>query len=589
MLRRQDTGGLLCRSVEEAEHLLGKMQQLYDIRDYAGVLSLQRREIWKCLRLFADSQTCVEIASLLATAMTASGAHTVAIAYFRWAHRHYNGCDMITSANALRRRPAKLLMARICAGLGQAYTAVGNFGDAESYIATCIWLCADLDNTPATMMPYRLMQAQNWHALHKHDKAIVTILEIMTHGRTEAATVDFAARLAEKSGICPLRLLGRCYTAIGKYNEALTCLATASVSSSKRDDAFSMVTCRLEYAATKWAHVRCENRLLERTAHALYFSTDFIGPPLSVTMVQRQVVQLAAASCTEAHGMAGDVSFRIFMNGNGHPTAVRQVLLGAYEEPRCVLPLKVAWRAFESSQLSDSGSPFSLALLFESTKRAQNAIHVVEHTFHCTVGVELPSLTSFLSEFLSRPLHYSQTAQTEDNMRLAKSAFESATELALQHKLVALHRDCVIFRLCLQFEQNMGDTNTIDTFKQVLQAQVDAAKTPNPKCFTCNQDCTGITMCGGCKVVRFCDTPHQKHASNRPFFSTTVPHKLLCPLLVFCKSLSKCKAQPDGGGAEAVQLAEKYDKGLLQFLSTDHFIKYLDHESDMPSTHTHSL
>jgi len=263
---------LLCWSVEEAEHLLGKMQQLYDIRDYAGVVNLQR-EIWKCLRLFASSQTCVEIASLLATAMTASGAHTVAIADFRWAHRHHNDGDMHTSANALRRLSAKLLMARICAGLGRAYTAVGNCADAESYIATCITLRNDLDNTPATMMPYWLMQAQNWHALHKHDKAIA----IMTHGRTVAATVDFADCLAEKSGICPIRLLRRCYTAIGKYNEALTCLASASLSSSKRKDAVSMVTCRLEYAATKWAHVRCENRSLERTAHALYFSKDFLS------------------------------------------------------------------------------------------------------------------------------------------------------------------------------------------------------------------------------------------------------------------------------------------------------------------------
>jgi len=267
------------------------------------------------------------------------------------------------------------------------------------------------------------------------------------------------------------------------------------------------------------------------------------------------------------------------MNGNGHPTVVRQVLLGANEDPCCVLSLN----AVESSQLSDTGSPLSLVLLFESTMRAQYAIHVVEHTFHCAVGVELPSLTAFLSEFLSRTLNFSITAHTEEDMRLALSALDSATDLALEHKLVALHRDCVIFRLCLQFEQGIGDTDTVNTFKQVLQAQVDAAKMPNPTCFTCNQDCTGITVCGGCKVVRFCDTPHQKHASSSPFFSTTVRHKLLCPLLSLCRSLSKCRAKPDGGGTDAVLLAEQYDEGLLQFLNTDHFIKYLDHaHTDIP-------
>jgi len=209
---------------------------------------------------------------------------------------------MYASTDAPCRLPAKLLMARICAGLGRAYTVVGNFTDAESYIATCITLRNVLDGTPATMMPYWLMQAQNWHALYKHEKAIQVLLTIMTHGRTVAATGDFATHLAEKSGICPVRLLGRYYTAIGKYNDVVTCLNPASLLASEREDAVSMVTCRLEYAATKWAHIRCEKRLLERTAHALYYNTDFIGPPLSVTMVQRQVVQLTAAACTEAHG-----------------------------------------------------------------------------------------------------------------------------------------------------------------------------------------------------------------------------------------------------------------------------------------------
>jgi len=583
----QETGGVLGGSAEEAEHLLGAMQQLYDLRDYAGVMNLQR-EIHKCLRLFASPETCVEIASLLATAMTASGAHTLAIAYFRWAYRRHNDVDLPVGANAARRL-AELRMARVCAGLGRAYAAVGEFADAESCIATCITLRYDLDGTPANMMPYLLMQAENWHALHKHEQAIQVLLPIMAHGRTVAATGDFANRLAEKSGICPIRLLGRCYTAIGEYDKALTCFASASLLASERGHAVSMVACRLEYAATKWAQIRCGKRWLERTAHALYYNKDFIGPPLLLAMVQRQVVQLVAAACTEAHGMAGVASFRIFMNGNGLPTAVRQVLLGAFEEPRCVLPLKVAWCAVESSQLNDTGSPLSLVLSFESTVRAQSAIHVVEHTFHCAVGVELPSLTTFLSEFLSRTLNCSDPAHTEEDIRLALLTLDSATELAFKHRLVALHRDCVILRLCLQFEQGIGGADTIDTFKQVLRAQVDAAKMPNPKCFTCNQDCTGVTVCGGCKVVRFCDTPHQKHASNRPFFSTTVRHTLLCPLLSLCRSLRKCQAKPNGGGAEAVLLAEQYDEALLQFLSTDHFIKHLDHENNTPGTHTHSL
>ena len=65
------------------------MQELYDIQDFVGVVDL-KSEVCKYMRLFGRCQTCVTIASLLATAMTASGAHTKAIAYFRWVHRHHN-------------------------------------------------------------------------------------------------------------------------------------------------------------------------------------------------------------------------------------------------------------------------------------------------------------------------------------------------------------------------------------------------------------------------------------------------------------------------------------------------------------------
>ena len=65
MRRGEETGGLPGVSVAEAEHLLGNMQQLYDIQDYAGVVNLKSK-ICKCLQLFGSCQTCVEIASLLA-------------------------------------------------------------------------------------------------------------------------------------------------------------------------------------------------------------------------------------------------------------------------------------------------------------------------------------------------------------------------------------------------------------------------------------------------------------------------------------------------------------------------------------------
>ena len=70
-------------------------------------------------------------------------------------------------------------------------------------------------------------------------------------------------------------------------------------------------------------------------------------------------------------------------------------------------------------------------------------------------------------------------------------------------------------------------------------------------------------------MVSFCNSTHQKNASNQPFFSTTMPHKKLCSLLLLCKTYTRALSK-EHTTQETAQVALQYDQAVLQFLRRAH-------------------
>ena len=626
-------------NAERAKRVLADMQTRFDKEDYAGVASL-KEDIEMCLHVCAEDSTCAEIACLLATAKHAAGGYTLAIYYFEVAFCLQTGLKLAPLAAASdpsRPRPQgapplkgplglwgrgggslsgrdilqppddvmsaftgdcaktqrdNLTMARVCGGMGNACAAVGAFAEAQPWFVQCVELRKHIESAPAAMLQYVFMVAQNLHALRLHQEAIQMIQTALDHaqragseGRDSGDVSNYD--VAYKSSICPTLLLGRCYTAIGKYPLALKCLQQACAQSNASRDPTFMVTAHLEFAVTGWVYQKCLDADIIKK-RALYCDADFLGPPLSHTMVQRHVVQLAAADCIQAQGAGGATDLCILLNANGDPTSVRRFHIRANDpnDPQIDLVVQVHWDAVDSVQVDHATAPLLLPLQIQGPDGNMYAFGCVfvrsvsfelgdagsSESRQCTVagvGAEQRSLT----DFLTRCVSLTQIGDAEERaqgMAIVTAALTKARHLTWEHNLVKLQEDSLIFMCFCGIDVGVDEERIFRSLKNFLQSQVDAAKKePNPTCLTCNQACTAV--CGGCTVMRFCDKNHQRQSSSMPFFGTKGCHKTMCPLLFLCKSLSRS----DAGGTAAVQLAQQYDEALRQFLRTDFFGQYV--------------
>ena len=611
-------------NAERAKRVLDDMQTRFDKEDYAGVANL-KEDIEMCLHVCAEDSTCAEIACLFATAMHADCGYTLAIYYFEFAFCLQTGLklaplaaasdpsrprrgagslsgrdilqppDDVMSAftgDSAKTQRDNLTMARVCGGMGNACAAVGAFAEAQPWFVQCVELRKHIESAPAAMLQYVFMVAQNLHALRRHQEAIQMVHAALKHAQRAGSEGHYSDDVsnydvAYKSPICPTLLLGRCYTAIGKYNLALECLQQACAQANETRDPTFMVTAHLEFAVTGWAYQKClDVDVIKKSA--LYRDGNVFGPPLSRTMVQRHVVQLAAADCIKAHGAGGVTDMCILLNANGDPVCVRRFHVHD-NDPQIDLVVKVHWGAVDSVQLDHATAPLLLSLQIQGPDRSMHTFDCVfvrsvpfvlgdagsSESRQCTVagvGAEHISLT----DFLTRCVSLTQIGDAEERaqgMAIVTAALTKARRLTWEHNLVELQEDSLIFLCFCGIDVGVGEEKIFRSLKKFLQSQVDAAKEPNPKCLTCKQACTAV--CGGCTVMRFCDKNHQRQSSSMPFFSTKVRHKMMCPLLFLCKSLSRSRVRPDAGGTEAVQLAQQYDEALRQFLRTDFFGQYV--------------
>jgi len=312
-------GDVHMENAERAKRVLDDMQTRFDKEDYAGVANL-KEDIEMCLHVCAEDSTCAEIACLFATAMHADCGYTLAIYYFEFAFclqtglklaplaaasdpsRPRRGAGSLSGRDILqppddamsaladdsaRTQRDNLTMARVCGGMGNACAAVGAFAEAQPWFVQCVELRKHIGSAPEAMLQYVFMVAQNLHALRRHQEAIQMIQTALDHaqragseGRDSGDVSNYD--VAYKSPICPTLLLGRCYTAIGKYPLALKCLQQACAQANESRDPTFMVTAHLEFAVTGWAYQKCLDADIIKKK-ALYCDGDFFGPPLSHT------------------------------------------------------------------------------------------------------------------------------------------------------------------------------------------------------------------------------------------------------------------------------------------------------------------
>ena len=151
------------------------------------------------------------------------------------------------------------------------------------------------------------------------------------------------------------------------------------------------------------------------------------------------------------------------------------------------------------------------------------------------------SLEAFLSQAMQQAQHDDERRYEVGMVRVFAS-LTKAENLADQSKHVELQGDSIVHLAFFGIESDMHELQAAKILKKYLTLQVQHAKTQKKdarRCLSCNQVCRNITVCGGCTVVSFCNITHQKNASNQPFFSTTLPHKKLCRLLLLCKTYTR--------------------------------------------------
>jgi hypothetical protein len=262
--------------------------------------------------------------------------------------------------------------------------------------------------------------------------------------------------------------------------------------------------------------------------------------------------------------------------------------------PRGIKLMLVKWQPVERQNLDHTGFPLSMNLLIEVEteedrcficKLVTSSIILLgcnqTKQFHCQiVNASMPH--TLLAEYIGLVLHWAQFGDEKikkQSMLVLTSSVVDMEKIASTYNLFELRQDCLLFHSIFVFANGFTAKAT-EIFKNFLQHQVNLAKQPDPTCLTCKQLCRGITVCGGCTVVRFCNTSHQKQASNRPFFNTTIRHRKICHLLLLCKSLTKSLAKPGSESAEATLLSQQFDHAIMQFLHTDFSGKYIQNAQD---------
>jgi len=574
----------------EEQKLLDMLQNLYKREEYAGVISLQP-EVILSLRVCVSKACCAEMACMLATALFFNGEYTPAIGYYKIAYSLHSD-DPVGEVNRVARRDAQhdTFLIRVCGGMGQACAAVGEHEEADAYFMMDMALRERLGCVAHETLAVLMVHAQNMHKLNKHAEAIHLLQNILLE---ESCRVGICTSDGQGGGtthsvygtVCPMLVLGRCHMALCDYKRAAQCFESARDQAEQSDDTVSTARAELEYAMATWAECKSP---LPPTEGSVCRGEYFVGPPLSPGMVQQKIVQLAATACAHKKGLAGGIAVFVQTNRSGDVTSVRTAKRQGSEMAYKLLPIE--WRQVEAAHLDDHGCPMRLELDF-----CKGTTTPVAFTCHLSrtqdiqwfrhgdsrsvpvvsrvAGVCLPhlSLEAFLSQAMQQAQHDDERRYEVGMVRVFAS-LTKAEYLADQSKHVELQGDSIVHMAFFGIESDMPELQAAKILKQCLALQVEHARRQKQdarRCLSCNQVCRNITVCGGCTVVSFCNRTHQKSASNQPFFSTTMPHKKLCPLLRLCKTYTRALSKQNAA-QETAQLAKKYNLAVLQFLRMPH-------------------
>jgi len=577
----------------EEKKLLDVLQNLYKREEYAGVISLQEEVIY-ALRVRVSKACCAEMACILATALYFEGEYTPAIGYYKIAYSLHSD-DPVGQVSSVARKDTQhdVFLIRVCAGIGQASAAVGEYEEADAYFMMDLALRERLGLVAQETLLVLMVHAQNLHKLNRHAQAMDLLHSVLPEVNCRAGICASDGQGGGTSHsvygtVCPMLVLGRCHMALCDYKRAAQCFVCARDQAEQNNDKVSTARAELEYAMATWTY--CKSAFTP-TQGSVCRGEYFMGAPLSPGMVQKKIVQLVATACAEQKGTAGGIAVFVQTNRSGDVTSVRPAKRRGSEMAFKLLPIE--WRQVEAAQLDDHGYPVRLELDFgkETTTPVTFTCHLsrtqdIRYFYDGGSSVPVinrvaavckphPCLEAFLSQAMQNAQHddkrqHDDKGPYEAGMVRVIASLIKAENLADQSKQIELQGDSIIQMAFFSIQSGLHEWQTAKILKKYLTLQVQHAKKQKKdarRCLGCNQVCRNITVCGGCTVVSFCNVTHQKNASNQPFFSTTLPHKKLCRLLLLCKTytraLSKAKEHTT---QEITQLAQQYDQAVLQFL-----------------------
>ena len=587
----------------KARLLCCSLRELVDSHRYAEACLL-RDQINECLSENAHEVACAEMAYVMSKCMSATCNHIVAMYYAELAYELENKLwqqEIVranTAGESIEGGDMQAKVSLVCRTLGRTHSALGEYKTANEFFERSVALCGNAAHTHL-IMPCFLELAQNMHALERHTDAIELLGLVVRQLAREDGEYD---RSAYQFTICPTLLLGRCHVALGKYGEAVHLFMKARVLAKDQINPHCMGNAEINLAMTLWAKQVCLDRWQAKIA-ASFRNDTFVGPPLSHRFVEKHVIQFAARVCASNGGLAGSIRVCIQLNGHGDAIGVRMAVAGPMSGFRELM--QIEWDQVEPHGLDGHGVPVYLILGITTDSEEPRM-------FNCRVQGAF--ISSELTDFLRIIIETTQGIHPDtscDFLPLVHASLRTALLVASAHKIFDLYEDSTIFIAFFLFAQ--GDAHkqdvAVNMVKECVKTQIDNSRLSGKKrgCRFCFQQSEEMLLCGGCKVVRFCDKKHQKLASYPAFGSVSLPHKMLCPLLELYRSIRKHESRvtgdasgdsssdssddfPDDSSDDAsddsatmTQLLIAYDEAVRLFLQRDILARYVrmhDYEGD---------
>ena len=593
-----------------AEKMLRTVRGLFHKGNNREICLLQGR-IDDVLNLEVNPQACAELAFIFARATMASSTAmlTPAIWYMQIAYSWYNEFAFINDTEDIPGDAlAQKQLVMLCSILGRTYSKLGEYKRAEQKFAHNIMLRQRMAGGSIQrllrLVPHILDMAQNMHVLGEHLGAInmlETVLQsisstskqrigvILNHDSDEddASDEDGDSNSAPPSPVkshpsaprvylCPWLLMGNCFMALGRYMPAVGSFLHSRAAVKTRASPFLTASVDLNFAVVLWAREECLSAALHGLAES-YRNMSFAGPGLPRNIVEHRLLQLLARACFSVQCRAGSLGLCVKLNANGHVTDVCEAVPNT-PHMRELMPIQ--WFAVLEEDRDSKGFPVAMVLRIENIPSNSRDPRERKIEFPCKINSRPDSMTlpaSKLWTFFDACLKFTEQGvphQRQQSMLDIMESIVKAQQIAHENNLLTLFEDASFYLAFFVF-QRPGACNQqlgIERFKHYIQEQVDVRNCY--KCRFCSQHKDDMLKCGGCLVARFCETKHQKLATQQRFGSTTISHKKICPLLRMCRELTEHKLAHGDLDPGTLELLLLYDAAILAFLQTDIFEKY---------------